>query len=70
MYAFALWDTRREEMLLVRDRMGIKPLYYYPLPSGLLFGSEPKASAASSQPNGSVPSPASPVRPCCRAGAR
>ena len=46
MYAFALWDTRREELLLVRDRMGIKPLYYYPLPGGLLFGSEPKAILA------------------------
>jgi asparagine synthase (glutamine-hydrolysing) len=46
MFAFALWDTRREELLLVRDRMGIKPLYYYPLPGGVLFGSEPKAILA------------------------
>jgi asparagine synthase (glutamine-hydrolysing) len=46
MYAFALWDVRREELLLVRDRMGIKPLYYYPTPSGVLFGSEPKAILA------------------------
>ncbi|NUR83364.1 MAG: asparagine synthase (glutamine-hydrolyzing) [Nonomuraea sp.] len=46
MYAFALWDTRTEELLLVRDRMGIKPLYYYPLPNGVLFGSEPKAILA------------------------
>ncbi|MFJ6214909.1 asparagine synthase (glutamine-hydrolyzing) [Streptomyces sp. NPDC092296] len=46
MYAFALWDPRTEELLLVRDRMGIKPLYYYPLPSGVLFGSEPKAILA------------------------
>ncbi|MFE0047015.1 asparagine synthase (glutamine-hydrolyzing) [Streptomyces albireticuli] len=43
MYAFALWDTRTEELLLVRDRMGVKPLYYYPLADGVLFGSEPKA---------------------------
>ncbi|MGK5545824.1 asparagine synthase (glutamine-hydrolyzing) [Streptomyces sp. URMC 127] len=46
MYAFALWDPRTEELLLVRDRMGIKPLYYFPLPDGVLFGSEPKAILA------------------------
>ncbi|WP_214110470.1 asparagine synthase (glutamine-hydrolyzing) [Acrocarpospora catenulata] len=46
MYAFAIWDTRREELLLVRDRMGIKPLYYYPTLHGVLFGSEPKAILA------------------------
>lgn len=47
MYAFAIWDPRREELLLVRDRLGIKPLYYVPLPNGVLFGSEPKAIFAS-----------------------
>ncbi|MBB4894928.1 asparagine synthase (glutamine-hydrolyzing) [Streptomyces olivoverticillatus] len=46
MYAFALWDPRREELLLVRDRMGIKPLYYHPTPDGVVFGSEPKAILA------------------------
>ncbi|MEU8579760.1 asparagine synthase (glutamine-hydrolyzing) [Streptomyces abikoensis] len=46
MYAFALWDPRVEELLLVRDRMGIKPLYYHPTPDGVLFGSEPKAILA------------------------
>lgn len=46
MFAFAVWDTRQEELLLVRDRMGIKPLYYYPTSSGVLFGSEPKAILA------------------------
>ncbi|MGW3010509.1 asparagine synthase (glutamine-hydrolyzing) [Streptomyces sp. NPDC001219] len=46
MYAFALWDPRTEQLLLIRDRMGIKPLYYHPTPDGVLFGSEPKAILA------------------------
>ncbi|MFD2077646.1 asparagine synthase (glutamine-hydrolysing) [Actinopolymorpha cephalotaxi] len=46
MYAFAVWDTRAECLLLVRDRMGVKPLHYYPTPHGVLFGSEPKAILA------------------------
>ncbi|AUG75728.1 hypothetical protein CFP65_0780 [Kitasatospora sp. MMS16-BH015] len=43
MFAFAVWDVRREELLLVRDRFGIYPLYYAETPDGLAFGSEPKA---------------------------
>ena len=46
MFAFAVWDERRQELLLARDRMGIKPLYYAPLADGVLFGSEPKAVLA------------------------
>ncbi|MFF4413318.1 asparagine synthase (glutamine-hydrolyzing) [Streptosporangium sp. NPDC001559] len=45
-YAFAIWDAHREELLLVRDRMGVKPLYYARTPTGILFGSEPKAILA------------------------
>ncbi|MDQ3402036.1 MAG: asparagine synthase (glutamine-hydrolyzing) [Actinomycetota bacterium] len=46
MYAFAVWDSRERKLVLVRDRLGIKPLYYYPTPDGVLFGSEPKAILA------------------------
>lgn len=48
MYAFAIWDERDSTLTLVRDRMGIKPLYYYKTPDGALFGSEPKAIMANS----------------------
>jgi asparagine synthase (glutamine-hydrolysing) len=43
MFAFAIFDVRRRELLLVRDRVGVKPLYYCLLPEGVLFGSEIKA---------------------------
>ena len=46
MYAFAIWDSREDQLVMVRDRMGIKPFYYYETPDGVLFGSEPKAILA------------------------
>ncbi|MFH9070219.1 asparagine synthase (glutamine-hydrolyzing) [Streptomyces alboflavus] len=46
MYAFAVWDGRRQRLVMVRDRMGVKPFYFHPTPDGVLFGSEPKAILA------------------------
>lgn len=45
-FAFAIWDLRREELVLVRDRLGVKPLFYHQLADGVLFGSEPKSLLA------------------------
>src|SRR5262249_2476903 len=43
MFALAIWDSRKRELFLARDRLGGKPLYYASLPGGFVFGSEIKA---------------------------
>ncbi len=46
MYGLAIWDDRERELLLARDRIGIKPLYYYQDEEKLVFASEIKAILA------------------------
>jgi asparagine synthase (glutamine-hydrolysing) len=43
MFAIALWDKREKKLLLIRDRMGVKPLFYTLINNHLVFGSEIKA---------------------------
>jgi asparagine synthase (glutamine-hydrolysing) len=47
MFAFAIWDRRQRRVLIARDRLGIKPLYYATTERELIFGSEIKALLAS-----------------------
>jgi asparagine synthase (glutamine-hydrolysing) len=46
MFAFAIWNRQKEELFLARDRLGIKPLYYYWDGRQIIFGSEIKAILA------------------------
>jgi asparagine synthase (glutamine-hydrolysing) len=47
MFAFAIWDKPNQRLLLVRDRLGIKPLYWSKRGDAIIFGSEIKAILAS-----------------------
>lgn len=47
MFAFAVWDRRTNRLLIARDRLGIKPLYWTKLPGKFVFGSELRAVVAS-----------------------
>lgn len=54
MFGFALWDGRERKLHLVRDRMGVKPLYYAATPTALLFGSELKAMTVAEEFPGEI----------------
>lgn len=43
MFGLVIWDKHKKRLILARDRLGIKPMYYCQLPRQLLFGSELKA---------------------------
>ncbi|MBI4041381.1 MAG: asparagine synthase (glutamine-hydrolyzing) [Deltaproteobacteria bacterium] len=48
MYAFAIWDVKKQKLVLARDPLGIKPLYYFYDAHQLIFSSEIKAILCSS----------------------
>ena len=54
MFAFGIWDCRKKVLFLARDRLGIKPLYYFSSPQCFLFASEVRALAASGIPDRTI----------------
>ena len=50
MFSFAIWDRQEKEIFIARDRMGVKPLYYFLDESKLLFASEIRAILATGGP--------------------
>src|ERR1700735_205669 len=78
MFAFAIWEGDARRLILARDRLGIKPLYYRILPDGLAFASELKALLVLDKPeidasavrdylfHGYVPAPKSIYRGICK----
>lgn len=49
MFAFAIWDDHQQQLMIARDRLGIKPLYYASVDDGVLFGSNTQAILASAK---------------------
>jgi len=53
-WAFAIWDSRRNELFLSRDRIGVRPLFYAETPSAFLFASEVKSLLAHPQVSAAI----------------
>jgi asparagine synthase (glutamine-hydrolysing) len=54
MFAFAIWDSNKQQLILARDRLGIKPLYYISGEKQFLFASEVRALLASGLSNSEI----------------